>query len=75
MPCRTQSSSSSTHLREGGWSVGGEELLGRCVAVREREFEVLGDQLLDVGSLDVVGVVDFHDFEDLEGGKVSYALA
>lgn len=63
-PCRTQFQSSIC-LREGGWSARGEQLLGRCAAVREREFEVLGDELLDVWSLNVVGVGDFHNFEDL----------
>ncbi len=33
--------------------------------MRKREFEVLGDQLLDVRSLDVVLVGDFNDFENL----------
>ncbi len=35
----------------------------------QREFEVLGDELFDVWSSDVVGLCDFDDFEDL--GSVS----
>ena len=34
-------------------------------AVREREFEVLRDELLDVGALHLVGGCDFDDFQDL----------
>ena len=33
--------------------------------VRQRKFEVLGDELLDVRTLNEVGVGDFNDFEDL----------
>jgi len=42
--------------------------------VRKREFEVLGYQLLDVRSLDVVRVGDFNDFENVnapESGTMS----
>lgn len=53
------------HLCKRARSVGDEQLLGGGAAVREREFEVLGDQLLDVWSLDVVGVGDFDNLEDL----------
>jgi hypothetical protein len=55
----------STHLSKCVWSVRDEQLLGAGAAVRKREFEVLGDQLLDVRSLNVVGVGDFNDFENL----------
>jgi len=34
--------------------------------MREREFEVLGDQLLDVWPSDVVRVGDFHHFENMD---------
>jgi len=37
--------------------------------MRERELEVFGDQLLDVRSSDVVGVGDFHDFENVNAPK------
>jgi hypothetical protein len=33
--------------------------------VRKREFEVLGEELLDIGSLDVVGLLEFNNLEDL----------
>ncbi len=33
--------------------------------MREGEFQVAGDQLLDVRALDVVGVRDLDDLEDL----------
>lgn len=32
----------------------------------EREFEILGKELLDVGALDVVGLFDFDNFENLK---------
>ena len=35
-------------------------------AVREREFEVLGDDLLDVGTLDIVVLLELDDPENLE---------
>jgi hypothetical protein len=62
----------STHLSKCVWSVRDEQLLGAGAAVRKREFEVLGDQLLDVGTLDIVGVGDFDDFEDLRDEAVSF---
>lgn len=34
-------------------------------AVGEREFEVLGEELLDVWSLDISSLLDLLDFEDL----------
>jgi hypothetical protein len=33
--------------------------------VRKREFEVLGEKLLDVWALDVFSLLEFYDFEDL----------
>lgn len=39
--------------------------------MRERELEVLRDQLLDVGASNIVGVGDLDDFEDLQDGTVS----
>jgi hypothetical protein len=33
--------------------------------VRKREFEVLGEELLDIGALDVVGLLKFNNLEDL----------
>ncbi len=36
--------------------------------MRERELEVLGEELLDVWASDVGGLLDFDDLEDLFGG-------
>lgn len=33
--------------------------------MRKREFEVLGKELLNVGALDVVGLLELDDLEDL----------
>jgi hypothetical protein len=33
--------------------------------VRKREFEALGEELLDVRALDVVRLLEFDDLEDL----------
>jgi hypothetical protein len=33
--------------------------------VRKWEFEVLGKQLLDVGALNVFGLLEFNNLEDL----------
>jgi hypothetical protein len=33
--------------------------------VREREFEVLGEELLDVGALNVIGLLELNNLEDL----------
>ena len=33
--------------------------------MREREFEVLGEELLDVGALDVFSLLEFDNLEDL----------
>jgi hypothetical protein len=38
--------------------------------VRKREFEVLGKQLLDVWALDVVGLLELDNLEDLFGMSV-----
>jgi len=33
--------------------------------VRKREFEVLGEELLDVGALNVIGLLELNNLEDL----------
>ena len=33
--------------------------------MREREFEVFGEKLLDIGALDIIGLLDLDNFEDL----------
>ncbi len=39
--------------------------------MRERESEILGKELLDVGALDVVGLFDFDNFENLSNQSIS----
>ncbi len=39
-------------------------------SVRQREFEVLGEQLPDVGPLDVVRLGQLDDFDDLEAQRM-----
>lgn len=56
-------------LSEGAWSVRGEQLLGLAAAVGQREFEAFGDELLDVWSLDVVGLGEFDNLEDVDAPK------
>lgn len=56
------------HLVESGRSVGGEDLLGGDLgdAVRKRELEVLGEELAEVRALDVGGLLELNDAENLE---------
>lgn len=55
-------------LEEGGGASGGEDLLAglRGVAVGQRELEVLGEELLDVGTTDVLGLLNLNDLEDVD---------
>jgi hypothetical protein len=53
-------------LCESAGSVGGEQLLALGGAVRQREFEVLGDELLDVWAADGASIGDFDDLENLQ---------
>lgn len=51
---------------EGGWPSGGEDLAGGLGdTVGERELEVLGEKLLDVGAADIGGLLELNDLEDL----------
>lgn len=61
------SSKPITFLSESGRSLRGEQLLGADLGntVGERELEVLGDELLDVGALDVGGLLNLNDTENL----------
>jgi hypothetical protein len=33
--------------------------------VRKREFEILGEELLDIGAFDVFGLLEFDDLKNL----------
>jgi hypothetical protein len=58
------------HLEEGGRAGGGEDLLAlRGVAVGQRELEVLGQKLLDVGATNVLGLLNLNDLEDVDRPK------
>ena len=61
-------------LVEGGRPLGGEDPLVdlRWGAMWEREFEVLGHQLLDVWSTYIIRLLDLNDLENL---CVVFALA
>jgi len=56
-----------TRLEESRWPGRREDLLGGLFddTVWERELEVLGKELLDVWALDIVGLLDLDDLEDL----------
>jgi hypothetical protein len=52
---------------KGRWALAGKDLAaGRLRdAVRKRELEVFGKELLDVWSLDIIGLLELNDLEDL----------
>lgn len=58
----------SQALCESGGSVRGEELLRGSFGdtMGKRKFEVLGEELFDVWALNIGGLLDFDDFEDLQ---------
>ena len=39
--------------------------------VRKREFQVLGKQLFDVRALDIIGLLEFDNLEDLLSQRMS----
>jgi hypothetical protein len=47
--------------------VSSKDLLARVLVdtVGKREFEVLGEELLDVGAANVIGLLDLDNLEDL----------
>lgn len=47
--------------------MGSEDLLARLLvdAVGQRELEVLGEELLDVWSAEVIGLLNLNNLEDL----------
>ena len=59
------SSHPSLRLCEGTGSLRGEQLLLLGCAVRQREFEVFADKLLDVWALDLIGICEFDHLQDL----------
>ena len=61
-----------TSLCESAGSGGREDFLALGCAVGQREFEVLGDQLLDVGAADSLGVGNLNNLEDLFGLLVHF---
>lgn len=67
----TPSTPKTIRLEEGGRAVGREDLLAslRGVAVGQRELEVLGEELLDVGAADVLGLLNLNDLEDVDGAE------
>jgi len=58
----------SQRLEEGVGARRGEDGLAvaRGLAVRQRELELLGKELLDVRSPDVLGLLDLDDLEDVD---------
>jgi hypothetical protein len=58
---------SSQRSVKGGWSLSDKYLGAGSLrnAVRKREFEVLGKELLDVWTLDIIALLELDDLEDL----------
>lgn len=56
---------------EGAGPLGNKHLLCRALrhAVRQRELQVLGNELLDVRAADIGSLLEFDDLEDLMFGK------
>jgi hypothetical protein len=59
-------------LGKGGRSMRGEEFLARalCNTMWKRKFEILGEKLLQVWTLDVAGLLNFDDLENLNKNSV-----
>jgi hypothetical protein len=57
----------SSHLVESVGARGGENILVAlgCLAMGQRELEILGNELLDVRSPDVLGLFNLDNLEDL----------
>lgn len=56
---------------EGAGPLGNKHLLCRALrhAVRQRELQVLGNELLDIRAADIGSLLEFDDLEDLIFGK------
>lgn len=65
---KSNTTAAAVCLGESGWPGGGEDLLGADLgdAVGQGEGQVLAEELLDVGALDIVGLLELDDTEDLE---------
>jgi hypothetical protein len=63
----TPTTTMKPHLSNGGRARRAEQLGVAALgdAVGEREGKVLGDELLDVGALDILGLLDLDNAEDL----------
>ena len=64
---------SCRNLCKRRWSVSSEDLLVRGFGdtMWEREFKVLSEELFDIRALDIIGLLDFDDSENLR----QFALA
>lgn len=54
------------HLVEGVWSVCGECRAGLLDTVREREFQLWCQELFDVWSADILGLLNLHNTENVD---------
>lgn len=61
---------------EGAGPLGNKHLLCRALrhAVRQRELQVLGNELLDVRAADIGSLLEFDNLEDLMFGKNGHQL-
>jgi len=61
------------HLVEGAWPLGGKDLAADTggETVGKRELEFWGEELLDVWALDIVGLLDHGDPEDVNRSESS----
>ena len=62
------SPTNATNSSKSGWPMCCENLLaGRlCNAVGKWELELLREELFDVWTFDIIGLLDFHDLKDLD---------
>ena len=60
-----------TRLVESGWSLVSKSLGGLLDSVWQWELQVLGQELLDVLSLDVGGLLDLGNLQDVDRSKSS----
>ena len=67
-PSSTTIPKETTNLGESRWAGGGEDLLLADLGdtVGQRESEVLGEELLDVRALDIIGLLELNNAENLD---------